>query len=217
MEHAPLRLDGLIFDLDGTLIDSFADLATAINETRAHYGLALLPVADVTREVGDGTERLVARTVPVSPETLQEAHGVFLECYDRHLTDRTRPYPGAEAVLHHFRGKALGLASNKPIRQTLKLLDEFGWRDRFRVVLGGDSLPARKPDPLPIREFLAKCGLDPRRAAMVGDSPVDIRAGKAAGVWTVAAAYGNTTLSGLTAERPDRLIEQVGDLTSLIE
>ena len=212
-----LRLRAIVFDLDGTLIDSFADLAAAINRTRADAGLAPLPQAEVTRHVGQGTEHLVRRTVPGPPEGEAAAHARFLDHYDRHLMEATRPYPGAEAALDRLAGLALGLVTNKPLRQTEAILGALGWRGRFALVLGGDSLPARKPDPLPLLHFLAQVRCDPADAAIVGDGLVDIQAGKAAGMHTVAVSHGNTGRDRLAAASPDRVIDDLPSLLDLID
>ena len=210
------NLAAFAFDLDGTLIDSFADLAAAINATRADQGLPPLPQAEVARHVGNGTEQLVRRTVPGAPGGAQAAHRRFLAHYDRHLLDTTRPYPGAEALLGRLAGRFLGLVTNKPQRQSEAILAGLGWSGRFALVLGGDALPAKKPDPLPLRVFLERAGCQPEAAAIVGDGAVDVQAGKAAGMLTVALCQGNTVRRLLAAEQPDCLLDDLPALLALL-
>lgn len=213
---APFPAAGVVFDLDGTLVDAFGDLAAAVNRTRVHYGMAPLEVAAVRRAVGRGTRNLVRQTVPV-PETEQPAaHAHFLAAYNDHLTESTRPYPGAAEVLAALADRPLGLVTNKPEAETHRLLEHLRWSHHFRVVLGGDSLPLIKPHPEPLRAYLRLTGLAPGRVVYVGDSPVDLQAAHAAGVTAIAAAYGNTPRQALAAERPAALIDRLGDLLPLL-
>ena len=211
-----LRPRAIAFDLDGTLIDSFADLAAAVNAARAAYALAPLSLAEVRRHVGLGTETLVERTVPAPPGAGQDAYRRFAAEYDRCLLETTRAYPGVEDTLARLQSIPLGLITNKIQRHTEALLAGLGWGGRFALVLGGDALAARKPDPLPLRHFLEHVKCSPDAAAMVGDGVVDIRAGRAAGMATVAVTYGNTPAEVLAAERPDALLDRLTDLLDLI-
>ncbi len=216
MGGKPQRKRGLIFDLDGTLVDTLPDIATAINLARGHYGLASLPEGEITSQVGNGTEYLVRQTVPVAAHLFEEAHRRYGTFYDRHMLDQSRLHEGVEAVLAHFRGRFLGVVTNKPIRQTEKLLSGLAVRSLFNTVLGGDSLDEKKPHPLPLLHFMSQNGLRPEEVAMIGDGINDVRAGKAAGVMTVGVTFGVATREEMTAEGPDFIIERMSELLDII-
>jgi len=205
-------LRAVAFDLDGTLIDSFADLTAAVNGVREHYRLPPISQNEVRRHVGQGAPELVRRAVPVPPVEQGAAHARFLDFYDRNLLHSTRPYPGVEAVLQGLTGLPLGVITNKPIAQTEAILRGLGWTGRFAVVLGGDSLSAKKPDPLPVIEFLRRTGVKAGETIMVGDSPADICAGQAAGTLTAAVVYGNTARDDLAALNPAFLLDDLAEL-----
>ena len=209
------RPEGLIFDLDGTLADTLEDLATAINLTRRHYGIEPLDAPLVTAQVGSGTEFLVRRTVPVAEAHFAEAHALFLTSYDAHVLDQTHLHNGVAEVLAHFSDRKLGVITNKPARQTEKVLAGLGVRHCFAVVVGGDTLPEKKPHPLPVLHFLRTTGLSPDRVVMIGDGVNDIRAGKAAGVATVGVTFGVSTLDQMRAEAPDHIIGRMEELLGL--
>jgi phosphoglycolate phosphatase len=208
---------GLIFDLDGTLVDSFADIATALNLTRAHYGLPPLPQEAVRAQVGSGSEHLVHELVPGPPERLPEALRLYLEHYDAHALEQTRPLPGVAEVLQHYRGRPLAVVTNKTAHLSRRILQGLGLWERFRIVLGGDSLARCKPDPLPVRHVLACFALPPGEVVLVGDGLHDIAAGRAAGVRTVAVTTGVATRAELQAARPGHLIDRLDALLRLYD
>lgn len=188
----------LLFDLDGTLVDSRRDLATALDLTLADLGLPLLGVEAVTRLVGDGTRRLVERGLAASrPEAifsetfLADALRAFKAHYAQVLLATTRPYPNVHAVLEHFAGLPKAVVTNKPAGFSETILVGLGLRAYFITVIGGDTLPERKPHPAPVQAALLACGIvNPAEAVMIGDSPNDIRAGRAAGTLTCGVTYG---------------------------
>lgn len=178
------QIEALAFDLDGTLIDSRHDLAEAANRLRADFGLAELPLAEVVRMVGRGARDLVREVVgdACDEAQLDGALSTFLAHYDAVATDRTLPYPGISALLCEQAGRRrLALATNKPERATRRILEHFGWDELFEVVIGGDTLPVRKPDAGVLRSIAARLGLAADRVLMVGDSRVDAAAARAAG------------------------------------
>jgi phosphoglycolate phosphatase len=209
-------MDGLIFDLDGTLVDTLCDIATAINLTRARFALAPLPERDITRHVGNGSEYLVRQTVPVPDATFEAAHRCYGTFYAEHMLDRSRLHEGAEEILRRFEGRALAVITNKPLSQTEQLLKGLGVRGYFGTVLGGDSLEKKKPDPLPIRFFMERHGLTPGRVVIVGDGLNDVRGGKAAGIMTVAATFGVSSREELAGEGADHIIDHFSELLEIV-
>jgi phosphoglycolate phosphatase len=209
----------VVFDLDGTLIDSVGDLATAINAMLRNLAPAApaLPLARVRSFVGNGARVLVGRSLAAAglemPE--EEALPVFLESYRRCLLDTTRAYPGAEEALAQLRSRTLAVLTNKPGDMSRDILAGLGLAKRFAYVYGGGDLPTRKPDPLGLLTILRHTQLDPGEALMVGDSAIDVRTGRAAGVPTVGVSYGFDR-EGLQAEPPDLLVDDLRELPALL-
>ncbi|MDW8216100.1 MAG: HAD-IA family hydrolase [Acidobacteriota bacterium] len=188
----------LLFDLDGTLVDSRRDLATALDLTLSELGLPSLGVEVVTRFVGDGARRLVERGLTAacpdkffSEDFVTEALERFKAHYAQCLLATTQPYPNVVAVLEHFAALPKAVVTNKPVAFSEAILQGLGLRAYFVGVIGGDTLPERKPHPAPVLAGLVACGVaDPSAAVMIGDSPNDIRAGRAAGTRTCGVTYG---------------------------
>lgn len=189
----------LIFDLDGTLIDSVPDLATAVNGMLVELGHESVDESMVRAWVGHGSYKLVERALlSVSGESqlLQNqvimAETVFLRHYASSYAVKTLPYAGVDIGLRRLlsAGFKLALVTNKPMRFVPDLLTLFGWEDLFSVVLGGDSLSAKKPDPLPLLTVCEQLGVYSANAVMIGDSKNDVLAGQRAGMRTVGLSYG---------------------------
>ncbi len=200
----------LIFDLDGTLVDSREDLAEAGNQARAALALPALSLAQVAVMVGDGAATLIERlTTGCSPGQRARALAAFLAHYAEHCCDRTRPYPGVPEMLGQLRaaGWLLALATNKPLAFTLDILDACGL-DHFTEVRGGDG--ARKPAPGQLLSILAELGAESSRSWMVGDHRTDILAGRAAGCAVMWCSWGIGRRDGLAidaqADHPDDVV-----------
>ena len=186
----------VIFDLDGTLVDSAPDLAGAMNAVLTAEGLAPLPPGDVRPLVGEGARALLVRGFAVNGRPFPDgAAGEalvarFLEHYAAHLADETRAFPGAEACLDRLSaaGAALAVCTNKPERLTWPLLDRLGLTERFGEVLGRESLARCKPDPLPLTTILTRSGR--ARGVMVGDTATDRDAARAASMPFLHARFG---------------------------
>lgn len=174
----------LLFDLDGTLVDSREDLATGVNLTRQDLGLAPLDPAVVAGYVGDGVRALLRRALPECPERLEEALVLNRGHYRAHLLDRTRAYPGAAQALDALAGAGyhLGVVTNKPREFTLPLLEGLGLLQRFGTVVAGGDAPALKPDPAGLVQALQALGCGPGGSWMVGDHCTDLEAGRRAGL-----------------------------------
>ena len=207
-----------LFDLDGTLIDSKADIAQAVNLTLARLELPQIPATRVATYVGDGVQKLIERslrqTTGTEADTPQVAQGIelFMQEYEQHLLDSTRLYPGVEAALDRLSWASLAVVSNKPESLSRRVLEGLGVDRRFCTILGGDSTPFKKPDPAPLRHAMALCRADSHETVMVGDSRVDINAGHSAGTITCGILGGFGNRSELEAAGCDLLVEGVDQL-----
>lgn len=211
-----VRKTGLIFDLDGTLVNTLADIATAINLARSDFGLAPLPEGEITCQVGNGMDYLVSQTLPVGDDRLDAARERYAHHYWEHMLDRSTLHDGVMEVLDRFAQRPLGVVTNKPLTQTEKLLKGLDVRAYFNTVLGGDSLAEMKPHPLPLRHFMQENALEPGDIAIIGDGINDVRAGKAAGILTVGVTYGVATPDEMAAEQPDHMIGHMAHLLDII-
>lgn len=214
--RSPRPISLLVFDLDGTLVDSREDIAAAANHALRTLGMSERPLEVIVGFVGDGVPRLMARALGPGREGLVEgAVALFRSYYAGHLLDATRLYPGVRETLEHFRSKPLAVVSNKPADFTHEVLGGLRIADYFAVVVGGDSPTGRKPDPAPVEAVLARVGIRPREAVVVGDSPVDVQVARAAGTTACAVTYGFRSRDDLAAARPDFLIDDPRDLIAL--
>jgi phosphoglycolate phosphatase len=185
----------VIFDLDGTLIDSAPDLAVAINAMLADYGCEPLPVGEVRRMIGDGVAMLVARALAARdcrPPKPDEAERSFMRHYESGATSLTTVFPDAARALQALSaaGIPLAVATNKPVRIATDILAGFGLAKYFARVIGGDSLPFRKPDPRVVLALLEEFTAAPEDSLLVGDSEVDAATASAAGVPFVLMKHG---------------------------
>jgi phosphoglycolate phosphatase len=205
----------VVFDLDGTLIDSSADLAAAVNATLARIAPSApaLPLERIRSFVGHGARALVERTLAEAglPERAEEVLPVFLEVYRGHMLDRTRLYPGVAEALKELEGRSLAVLSNKPGDMSRAILEGLGVKHLFTRICGPEDVPARKPDPAGLRQLMEEARATPADTAMVGDSPVDVRAGRAAGVLTVGVSYGLDP-DGLRDHPPDVILDDIREL-----
>lgn len=179
-------VDAIVFDLDGTLADTFADLRTAVNHVRGLHGLAPLPLSDVMDNVGHGASALLAGTLgPLAPGDRAADLAAFRGFYSAHLLDETKPFPGAIEAVVGLAGRRRAVLSNKPEAMTRAIVEAFGLAPHLVGAWGGDSFPTMKPDPAPLLAVLDRLGVAPGRAMMVGDSDVDIETAARAGVRSV--------------------------------
>ncbi len=214
----------VLFDLDGTLVDSAADIANAANSALLAVGLPRRVDTEIRGYIGNGAERLVHRSLTGSmdgvaaPELFARAHRAWQEAYRDGLTAHTVVYPGVVETLSalHAAGYALGCVTNKPERFTLPLLAALDLAQWFEVTLSGDSLPVKKPDPAPLLAAIARCGGEPSHAAMVGDSLADLRAAKAARVRALCVSYGYSPNVDWHEHAPDAFVDRMTDLLPLL-
>jgi phosphoglycolate phosphatase len=209
------RVDLVVFDLDGTLIDSGGDLARSVNAAleRLAPGTPPVPLDRVRTFIGDGAAMLVARTLAAAGVSVskEEALPVFLDCYQARLLDTTVLYPGVLESLDALRDRTLVVLTNKPGDMSRRILDGLGVAGRFERICGAGDVPAKKPDPSGLRSILDQTGTAPEAAVLVGDSAIDVRTGRAAGVLTVGVTYGLDPAS-LEASPPDVLIADLREL-----
>lgn len=206
----------LIFDLDGTLIDSSVDLSCALNYAVRPYGIPELTVEQTIALVGEGVTRLVAKAIEGKAPHLDVTDLVkrFIDYYSDHLADHTKPYPGAKWVLEELAGYKKAVVSNKIESLSVKTLKAVGLIDYFDYVAGGDTAPEKKPSPVPILNVLSRFSVDAEEALLVGDSIYDMEAGRAAGVRTVAALYGFGGPS--FSEKADYRIRTIEELPEVV-
>lgn len=206
----------LIFDLDGTLIDSRRDLATGINLMRRHYGLPPLPVETVVGFVGEGIRNLVSRSLKDAPFAVDLEEAVRLDSafYREHLHDETTLYPGVRKGLERLAqaGHALALLSNKPARASRELLRHFKIEALFAGVIGGDSGLPLKPDPAAVFSILRDAGGAPADAWMIGDNHTDIAVAHRAGIHSILVTYGFGTPG---KEQPEVTVAGFDEITRM--
>jgi phosphoglycolate phosphatase len=204
-------VDLWIFDLDGTLVDSSADIAAAANQVLAGMGRPTLPDDEIRRHVGDGSVELMRRCLGDGSDP-SEAALEFRRRYREHPCGRSSLYPGVREFLAASAPTPIALVTNKPLPLAVAVLEGLGIAGRFDPVLGERSLPRNKPHPDAIRFALEMHRVDPSRAVMVGDSVQDLAAGRGAGVRTVAVRFGYGDRARLEDFAPDAAIDSIGEL-----
>lgn len=208
----------IIFDLDGTLIDSSEDIAWAVNMTLRQMGFEELSYQAIKERIGWGVKMLLEKVLPKEKQDLlEEARSIFMGYYSGHLLVKSKLYPGVMDVLNHFKNKKLAVATNKPFNLTEKILDGLNISGYFKKVVGGDGVQNKKPSPEAIEIILRELRVSPENSVFIGDSLIDIEAGKKAGVMTIGAAYGFRGRQELEEAGADVIIEDINELTSLCE
>lgn len=219
------RPDLIVFDLDGTLADTVPDIAPAVNAALSELGRDGWPQDRIREWVGSGARRLMARALTGDPDgqppapQLDAALEHFLEAYGRRVLVDSDLFPGVEPALArlHARGTSMACVSNKPEHLSRAVVEGLGIDRYFHVVVGGDSLPAKKPDPLPLVHAANVCRVNPSETLMVGDSDTDVTAARAAGMPVVCVDYGYNAGRDIRASFPDALIGSLEELPLLWE
>jgi phosphoglycolate phosphatase len=208
----------LIFDLDGTLIDSKLDLAHSINATLEHMGRAHLTHDKIFSFVGSGAPVLIRRALGEGVTDAEADAGLayFLSYYRAHMLDNTIPYPGVREGLQLLENHPMAILTNKPVRFSQAILDGLGLARYFRFVYGGNSFEKKKPDPMGVEVLLRDLGAAPREAMMVGDSDVDVRTARNAGIWACGVSYGLGS-DGLRANPPDLMLDSLTELPARLK
>ncbi len=214
----------ILIDLDGTLVDSVPDLAYSVDGMMQAIGRQPWGEERVRDWVGNGVERLVRRALTGSldgePEEaeFERAYPVFLELYARHNGERSRPYPGVQEGLEWLSstGFTLGCITNKAAQFTEPLLQALGLARFFQITISGDSLPKKKPDPMPLLHACEHFGIPPEQSMMLGDSVSDVKAARAAGFDIVCVSYGYNHGNDIRDAEPDAVIDSFVELQGLI-
>ena len=223
MNSSPLEgVELVLFDLDGTLVDSVPSLALAIDQMLEQLGREAAGEVRVRQWVGNGAPMLVARALSggraidaeLDPALQQRALALFLEAYSDCADHAAALYPGVVEALATMqrRGIALALVTNKPERFIAPLLQSLGIAEYFSLCIGGDTLAAKKPDPLPLQHCIESLGATPSSTLMVGDSAADVEAARAAAVKVAAVSYGYSYPLPVAACEPDWLVDCISEL-----
>ncbi|HZR30203.1 MAG TPA: HAD-IA family hydrolase [Terriglobales bacterium] len=216
------KLKLLIFDLDGTLVDSRLDLANSINAMLRNFGRAELPLDTIASYIGDGAPTLVRRALgdPEDQAFLMSALEYFLLYYREHKLDNTLVYDGILpalqqlSALNNGSSRRLAVLSNKPVNPSRQIVKALGLGDFFFQVYGGNSFPTKKPDPTGVNTLRGECGCAPEETIIIGDSDIDVLTARNAGIWSCGVTYGFAPHS-LQAAPPDVLIDSPAELIEL--
>jgi phosphoglycolate phosphatase len=203
----------LIFDLDGTLIDSKLDLALAVNAALEEMGRGPLPHGQIFSYVGQGAPSLIARALGdgATDEDCLRGLEFFIKYYSVHKLDHTVLYPGVREALDALTGMPMAVLTNKPVGASRGILKGLGLADHFRFVYGGNSFERKKPDPMGVETILREFGAAPAQSMVVGDSEVDVRTARNAGAWACGVTYGFGS-HRLAEYPPDILVDSLTEL-----
>jgi len=209
----------LVFDLDGTLVDSAPDLLATLEAVLGAHGFSVEADAGLRDGIGHGARHLIEyslhrQRVALEGERLDRIHADFLRRYEENIAVHTRPYPGLPEALDRFAaaGWSFAICTNKPEGLSVRLLAELDLAGRFSAICGGDTFATRKPHPSHLFETIAKAGGEPANSAMVGDSRTDLDTARAAGVAFIGVSFGYTPVP-MADLRPDLLVEGFDELT----
>jgi len=205
----------IIFDLDGTLVNTLEDIAHSVNFTLGRLGRPLLNLESVRQYVGDGMEMLLTRALGDHIGLLDKAKGIYVDHQSRNLVVSSRLYPGVKETLEHFRSLPLAVVTNKTLEFSEPLLEQLGVRPYFDMIIGADAGLPLKPAPDAFLSIMKRLAVPKEYAVVVGDGTTDIRAGKAAGIATCAVTYGFRSEDELRKAGPDHMIREFSELKQL--
>jgi phosphoglycolate phosphatase len=212
----------IVFDLDGTLVDTAPDLVAAVNHVLGREGLPSLPLESARKMIGSGARALIERGLEQegavkSPAEVSRMTDDFIDYYRQHIADESRPFEGLDDALDRLAadGYRFAVCTNKLEGLSRLLLDKLKMTSRFAAICGADTFGVAKPDPTPLRETVARAGGDLATAIMVGDSGTDIGAARRAGIPVIGVTFGYT-LVPIEDLKPDRLIAHMSDLPAAV-
>jgi phosphoglycolate phosphatase len=209
----------LVFDLDGTLVDTKLDLALSINAMRGSMALPALPLDLIASYVGNGVTLLVQRSLGelATDENVDRGLKFFLAYYRDHMLDNSAPYPGVAETLAKLDGRSkMAVLTNKPVVFSREMLTRLGFAPYFAYIYGGNSFPQKKPDPMGLHTLMKDLQVSARETLMVGDSDTDVNTGRNAGVLTCGVTYGFGAHS-LQKVSPDLAIDDIRELLLLLD
>lgn len=223
MTDCPNKFSGvrvLIFDLDGTLIDSKVDLALSVNAMLEYMNRVPLPHEAIFAMVGNGAPVLVRKALAngagpgeITDEEVDRGLAYFLSYYRAHMLDNTVAYPGVREALDLLQRHSMAVLTNKPVNFSRAILEGLDLARYFKYVYGGNSFEKKKPDPIGVRVLLGDLNSTADQAMMVGDSEVDVRTARNAGIWACGVTYG-LGVNGLRANPPDLMLDTLVELPS---
>jgi len=212
----------ILFDLDGTLVDSAPDLTGALNHTMDSLDLPIVDEGSVRNMVGFGARRLIeqgleAAGVDLNDDEIEAALQVFLTYYREHIVDRTRPFPGTRKMLETLRrqGAIMGICTNKPEDLSVMVLERLKLAHFFKAIIGADTVENRKPHADHIHASLAAIGGTAERAIMIGDTATDVNAARNAGIPVIAVTFGYSTVDPADLDADD-LVDHMAELTEAV-
>jgi len=213
-----LKVELVVFDLDGTLVDSREDIAQAVNHVLGLFNLPALPDHEIAAYVGRGVSSLVRSVLGEGQQHLyKKAMPLFKAYYAEHLLDHTVLYPGVRELLESLKNFRKAVITNKPTEYSVKILEGLGVARFFETVLGGDKVPAKKPAPDALITLAGQSGVALEKVLMIGDSTMDIEAGKNAGTRTCAMTYGFGRREDLVRARPDYILDSITEVKVILE
>ena len=212
------KISLIVYDFDGTLVDTFADIADSVNLALAEMNLNTLSRETIRGNIGSGVLNLMTRSLMGSGcDAIETAVFLFRKHYNHHLLDQTNFYPNGREVVEHFSRKTNAILSNKPVAFIEKILKALNFFQPFNSIMGGDSLDVQKPNPKGLQILMRKLNCPTKQVLMIGDSAIDIETGKQAGVLTCGVTYGLGNLDVLRGSKPDYLIDNLSQLKLLFD
>lgn len=210
------NIELIMFDLDGTLVDSMKDIANAGNFTLEKFRLMKKSVQEITSYVGKGREHLIKKLLGDKQGFLKEAISVFGEYYKKHSSDNSTLYPHVREILEYFKDKKKAVVSNKNHEEVVSALKALAIYDYFENIIGGDEVEYRKPSAFPLNKIMQRLHVNKEKSIMVGDMDIDVLTGKNAGILTCAVTYGVSKKEDIIRAEPDFVIDDIGKLRDII-
>jgi len=211
-------IEMIVYDFDGTLVDTRKDIANAVNRVFVELGLSTLPHETISGHIGRGVQYLMSSSLEGTGfKDLPRATDLFMKHYEAHLMENTGFYPNGRETVLAFSKKKQSILSNKPYRFIQQILEHLDCTAPFCSIIGGDNLKHKKPDPIGLLHIMKEFHLEPHQLLMVGDSLVDMEAGQRAGVPTCGVSYGHAGREALEATKPDWVIDDLAELPQLLE
>ena len=210
------KISLIVYDFDGTLVNTLADIADSVNLALAEMNLNTLNRETIRGNIGKGVVNLMTRSLINSGcDDIEPAVSLFRKYYNHHLLDQTDFYPNGREAVQYFSGKKNAILSNKPVAFIEKILEALNFLQPFDYILGGDSLDVQKPDPKGLQLLMGKLNCPAKQVLMIGDSAIDIETGKRAEVLTCGVTYGLGDSDALRHAKPDYLIDNLSRLKLL--